>query len=430
MLSASRLFRTTHASLFFPIFLTSLLSAIVPFFTNLMLASYAQEALAASISTLYAIQIVHLPLVALAMMAQVHVGRCKGAGELYKIGPIIWQFIWFSLLSTLIVVPFGAYFGAQYFTDTMQKEQALPYYLFLLSCNFLYPLVTSLASFYLGQGSTSFVVAASSLALGLQLFLSYLLIPHLGIMAVAVSILVAQGSLAVTLFSGFIGPKTRALYETNSWKFQPKLFWQVTKEGYLRASNRLITLVAWAVAASCVLVQGGEYVLLLCLGATLYALLASFSDAMGQTHAIIVSEVLGRKEYDQVPKTLVSATVLTAILIALMAMPIIIYKESIVTFLFPAVNLLPQVAENLLYGVLLSVSFLLMNAVAQSCLWAYKDGLFLLVAGLYNCIAYFVPIYIACTWFEIGAEHIWFVIGLANFLSFLLPAWRVKELMY
>src|SRR5690348_609757 len=100
------------------------------------------------------------------------------------------------------------------------------------------------------------------LALGLQLGLSYILIRLVGIMGVGVSILLAQGSLALALFCGFLLRERRVRYQTDAWHFQPKLFWHVTKKGYMRASNRLITLVAWAIAAQVILVKGGEYVVL------------------------------------------------------------------------------------------------------------------------------------------------------------------------
>jgi len=421
--------KNTHAALFFPILTTSFLNALIPFITNVLLAHHAQEALKASVSTLYAIQIFHLPTVALALMAQVHVGRSVGEKKYCNIGPIIWQFIWFSLLSTIIVVPIGVILGRYYFSAIEGKELASPYYLFLLCGNFLYPLVASLSAYYLGRGHVRLVVISSLVAQGMQLLLSHLLIPTISIMAVAFSVLIAQGILCIVLFFGFLRPKKRSYYQTDNWKFRPKLFWFLTKEGYFRASGRLITLVAWAVAAQVVLAKGSQYAFLLCIGGTFYALFASFSDAMGQTQSIIVSRVLGTGDNHFVYKSLHGAFFFALASIAFMAVVLILFSDHLVCLFFPDADLSAEVTQKLLAGVWLSVSFLLINAIAQAFLWAFKEGLILFIFGLYNWIAYFLPLYIACTWLNITPDSVWLYIGLANFLSMLFPVMRVKKML-
>jgi MATE family multidrug resistance protein len=199
--------------LFFPIFVTTLSSCLVPFVERLLLARLDIHTVEASITATYAYQVFQVPSMALAMMAQVSVGHWTGAQNLKMIGPCIWQFLWFSVLSTSLIVPLGMLYGSFYFSDSGLKTTTWSYYIFLLSMNFLYPMGTTLSSFYLGQGKTLFILIATLSAQGIQLLLSFLLIfgygglPSCGLMGIAWSFLFAQGGFCVILVEKSDGAK-------------------------------------------------------------------------------------------------------------------------------------------------------------------------------------------------------------------------------
>ena len=145
------------------------------------------------------------------MMAQVFVGRWLGAQEWKAIGPGIWQFIWFSVLSMFITVPCQLIYGKFYFHGTGLEEVVLPYFYLLVGINFLYPLGSTLACFYLGQGKTRLVLWVTISSQVGKLLFAYLLIfgwggwiPSLGLLGGAVSTLVAQGGFCLALLGVFL----------------------------------------------------------------------------------------------------------------------------------------------------------------------------------------------------------------------------------
>ncbi|MFS8564121.1 MAG: hypothetical protein LVR00_07345 [Rhabdochlamydiaceae bacterium] len=143
---------------------------------KLFLARISKEVMEVAVNAAYVAQIFQAPCVALAMMAQVYVGRWIGAQNYKSVGPGIWQFIWFSILSMCIVFPIGWICSDLYFRDTALSGVGVPYARFLMAINFLYPLGAALSCFYLGQGKTLLIVIATISSQLVKLLFAYLLI--------------------------------------------------------------------------------------------------------------------------------------------------------------------------------------------------------------------------------------------------------------
>lgn len=121
---------------------------LFPTVEKVLLATLSKEDMEASLSAYYAVQIFQLSFVSLAMMAQVFVGNWYGEKKLSRIGPAIWQFIWFSIISLAITLPFGYLYGKFYFKGTVIEAIVLPYYYSLLAMSFLFPLGGALTCFF------------------------------------------------------------------------------------------------------------------------------------------------------------------------------------------------------------------------------------------------------------------------------------------
>src|SRR6266850_337105 len=101
--------------LFFPILLMTFSTCLILFVEKLLLARLSTEAMEIAVTSAYACQVFQAPCVALAMMAQVFVGRWHGAAQLKAIGAGVWQFIWFACLSLLVTIPLSLIYGKFYF---------------------------------------------------------------------------------------------------------------------------------------------------------------------------------------------------------------------------------------------------------------------------------------------------------------------------
>lgn len=421
-------------SLFFPALLMSFSSYFALFVEKIFLGRFSTEAMEIAISANYACMIFQAPCTALAMMAQVFIGRWYGANEQQKIGSGIWQFIWFSLLSIIIVVPLGILYGKFYFQSTPIEQYGLPYFHSLLFINFLFPLGITLSSFYLGQRKTKLILCASVIFQTIKVMLAYLLIfgcrgwfSGLGLMGGVISTGVAQGAYCIFLLSCFISGKNATLYQSRNWYFQPKLFWECIRPGLLRAINRVLNFGSWAAISYLMTSKGNDYLLFLSIGGALFIFLPFLSDAISLTQTTIVSQIVGSKNHLFLKSAFRSGLTLVTIMILITSIPLLACPIPVFHFLFPKIVLDPSVIRMLFFGVWLCFVFLVMGSLPMGYILAFKDMNFSVGMGFFNWINGFLLIYLTIQIFQAKAISFWFVLSVMHLTTAILYWMRMKK---
>lgn len=420
--------------LFFPLLMTTFWNYFFAFIEQLFLARLSIEAMEAALNASYAYQIFQGPCIVLAMMAQVSVGRWYGAKDWAAIGPGTWQFIWFSFLSMLITVPCSLIYGNFYFHGIYLKQTALPYFYFFVSMNFLFPLGTALSCFYLGQGKTRLVL---SVTLGTQIIrigLAYLLIfgwskwiPSVGILGGAVSTLIAQGGFCLLLFGFFLSPKYANIYQTKAWGFHPKLFWECIYPGGLRALGSILNRGSWASIAHLMTVKGGNYLLILSLGGTLFLFLPFLATALCQAQTTVVSQILGARDYPLLEKAFRSGALLVGAICIIVFIPLGLFPSMTFHLLFSEISLDEVTIRKVFFGIWLCFVFITFSYVPFSYILAFKNTLFAFLMGSATWLHSFI-LYLAIEKLEIPADQFWLVLSLMHAAFTLLYLWRMKLL--
>lgn len=415
-------------SLFFPALLMSFSSYFALFVEKIFLGRFSTEAMEISISANYACMIFQAPCTALSMMAQVFIGRWYGAQEQQKIGPGIWQFIWFSLLSMFIVVPLGILYGKWYFHGTPIEQNGLPYFYSLLVINFLFPLGITLASFYLGQRKTKLILFASVIFQTIKVILAYLLIfSGLGLMGGVISTGIAQGAYCIFLLSCFMAPKNSHMYQSRNWHFNPKLFWECIRPGFMRAINRVLNFGSWAAISYIMTAKGGDYLLYLSIGGALFIFLPFLSDAICLSQTTIVSQIVGAKQYPSLKSAFRSGLTLVSLMIAITSIPLLACPIPVFHFLFPKIVLDPSVVRTLFLGVWLSFVCFVSGSVPIGYILAFKDMKFSMGMGVFNWMNGFLLIYLTIKVFEAKAISFWFILSLMHLTTAILYWMRMKK---
>lgn len=422
--------------LFFFISLITFSNCLFLFVEKLLLASFSTEAMEAAVNAAYVCQIFQAPCVALVLMAQVFVGRYRGSQDLTAIGPAIWQFIWFSILSMIITVPLSLLYGEFYFASTSVEKIVFPYFYFLVSINFLYPLGAALSCFYVGQGKTRLVLFATLGSQIVKLILAYLLIfgwenwiPAWGLLGGALSTAIAQGCFCLLLLTIFLKGKNSSIFNTNGWRFQPKLFWSCVQPGLLRASNRILSFTSWAAIAHLMSAKGGDYILILSIGGTLFIFLPFIGDALCQAVTTTVAQILGSGRNDYLKKAFISGTFLSLIMIGLLCIPLILFPIEIFHHLFPKVDLNEKIIRHIFGGVWLSFAFYTWGFVPISYILAFKDMNFSFFVGAFNWINGFLLMYIAIQLWGIESYNFWTVLSIMHATTALLYLYRTHQLI-
>src|SRR5579883_1321387 len=111
-----------------PIFLILFSISALGFLERIWFSRLSTTVLEASLNAAYVLRLFQLPCIALVMMGQAFVGYYFGTQEKRAIGPCIWQFVWFSLLITLLVVPLSFLVHRLYFKGTEIEEAATSYF--------------------------------------------------------------------------------------------------------------------------------------------------------------------------------------------------------------------------------------------------------------------------------------------------------------
>jgi len=421
--------------LFFPLVAVSFSNCLFLLVEKLFLAHLSKIDFEAAVNAVYAWQIFQGSCLALAMTAQVYVGRWWGANDEKSIGPGIWQFIWFSFFSILITVPMGCLFGYFYFKGTEIEGVVLPYYYFLLVINFLFPLAVCLASFYIGQGKTRLVLWSTLAAQVTKIGLAYILIlgwsswiPSMGLMGGAISTLIAQGGLCVVLFAVFLNSKHALVYDTRNWHFKPRLFWNCIYPGLSRASCRMLTFLSWAAIAHLMSVKGGDYLLFVSIGGSLFLFVSFLSDALCQAQTTIASQILGAGQYDLLRRAFRSGLILVLITTGITAIPFLVFPTVTFSYLFTGMHLDEATIRKVFFGVWLSFAFFNYVFLPISHVLAFKDAKFFFFMGVMNWFNGFLLMYVAIVKFNIAADQFWLVLSLMHATTALLYYCRMRWL--
>lgn len=415
-------------SLFFPALLMSFSSYFALFIEKIFLGRFSTEAMEISISANYACMIFQAPCTALAMMAQVFIGRWYGAQEKQKIGPGIWQFIWFSLLSMFVMVPLGMLYGKFYFHGTPIEQCGLPYFYSLLFINFLFPLGITLSSFYLGQRKTKLILLASFVCQTIKVALAYFLIFNgLGVMGGLISTAISQGIFCVFILSCFLHSRNHKLYQSRNWSFKPKLFWECIRHGFMRSITCILNFGSWSAISYVMTARGGDYLLYLSIGGALFIFLPFLSDAICLSQTTIVSQLVGAKKYLCLKSAFRSGLTLVSLMIAITSIPLLVCPIPVFHFLFPKIALDPSVVRTLFLGVWLSFVCFVSGSVPIGYILAFKDMKFSMGMGLFNWINGFLLIYVTIQILQAQAISFWFILSVMHLTTAILYSLRMQR---
>ncbi len=421
--------------LFCPLLLVTFTNGLFLLVEKLFLAQVSNQAIQVAVNVAYVCNISQGACLALVMMAQVAVGRWFGQEAHQKIGPGIWQYLWFSFLSPLLTVPVTLFLADFYFQDAPLKELARPYLHFMIGMNFLHPLGGALACFFSGRGETRLLLFTAIGSQALKIGVSYLLVfgkwglPALGLLGGAWGTLIAHGGFCIFLFSVFINKKNRLRFDTSQWKFRWELFKECIYPGFLRALNRVITFSCWALTARLMVVRGDDYALALSLGGALFFLLPCLVDALSQAQITIISQYIGAKRYYAL-RTVTRSGYLVALIICLFtAFPFLAFPEYTFESLFPMLTIDPLFVRQLFFGVFCSFSWMIIGSISLSPILAFRDMNFSLFMGAFSWINNYLLMLFFLEIVHIPASQFWLTLSLAHASTALLYHLRANQLI-
>jgi MATE family multidrug resistance protein len=218
----------------YPLILGHMSFTLQTFVDRLFLTWYSPEAVAGAVTSLFTVWVLISLFLGTGEYLTTFVAQYLGAGLKERIGPAIWQGIYFSAAAGVLVaslVPFvGAVFAAaQHAPEVMTSEIA--YARVLMLGAFPTILMATLSTFFAGRGNTKVVLAVNVLATIVNVVLDYLWIfghggfPRSGVEGAAWATAVSQVVGAVVYLAMILRIAHRREFRTLSgWRFEPRLF--------------------------------------------------------------------------------------------------------------------------------------------------------------------------------------------------------------
>lgn len=385
------------------------------------------DAVHASLNANYLATIFQSPCVAIGAMAQVFVGLYQGSGENKRIGPCVWQLVWFSFLSFLVTLPLSFLASLWFFKGTSIENMGTQYFTVLAFSNFLFPLCAALSSFYLGRGKTALVTSFMLGSYILNLLLSWCLIfgikgilPPLGAQGAALGKCISLGLLCLIFFCCFLTKKNRKIYNTQLWQFSYPALWKYMSPGIVRAFGYLSSKACWIAISYIVIKKGGKYLDALTIGGTVISFLVFIATGIYKSILTIASNLIGAEKNAETWKLCNSFIIYSLVTSALLTIPLLFFPNSLLYFFdASAREIFRQTFKDINLWIWLYMLALTIQTSFCALLVAQRDLKF-----QFYCYLFLWPISLLPVYFGIGQNHwqadkLWMIMIFEN-LAFML----------
>ncbi len=421
--------------LFLPLLFFVLGTSLTAYIERIFLAQYSEVALAGSLNGFALSRVFQLSSLAVAVGGQSFVGLFHGSNQPRLIGPCVWQLIWFSLASILIVTPAGFFLEHLLYHDTLLAQEEGMYFSLLCWFNFLFPLVGALSAFFIGRGKTLLVMFLTLGSCVLNIGLDYLFIfgnsyiEPMGSFGASLGKVLSIGFICLILGWSFLKSSNHEIFGTRNWSFQPLLFFQYIKPGLLRGLGIIFCFGDWVVVSRTVTLISEAHRMVYSIGVTIFFFFIFFADALLQAMLTLASTYIGQKQNDEVWKVVYYGLISMAVYSLILCIPFFIFPE-ILTFCFKATSFENEMLE-VMHSILPSLWLALVSygviAIPLSLIVASRDTVYLFWVNAFIWVLSSLPIYLLMVVFGIGADKFWFLIFSINTIMAIIHFRRISK---
>ena len=245
------------ALLAYPLILGHLSFTVQTFVDRIFLTWYSPDAVAGAVTGLFAVWSVMALFTGTGEYLTTFVAQYLGARRNERIGPALWQGLYFSLGAGLLVAALAPLAGPAF--DLAGHAPALrryevEYARTLLLGAFPVILMATLSTFFAGRGQTQAVLRVNVLATAANVVLDYLLIfgnagfPEMGVTGAALATVLSQAAGSLVYLVVIFKPEYRRAYRTLAgWRPEPGLVLRLVRFGMPTGLQYSLETLAFAV---------------------------------------------------------------------------------------------------------------------------------------------------------------------------------------
>jgi MATE family multidrug resistance protein len=430
------------ATVCFPLVMSMAAITVMEFTDRVFLSNYSMDAIAAATPAGIAALLPMAFFGGVAGYVSVFIAQYCGAGAYERVGPALWQGIYFGLVSGFVTAIFSSLIAQPLFVfaahapDIRNLEEI--YFKILCRGSVFYMVNQALSGFFAGRGITRPVMMINAMGMAFNIPLDYALIygawgfPELGISGAAIAT-VASWGLITLLFSIFIFTReNHGRFHVGRRVFDSIIFFRLMRFGVPGALQFSIDIFAFAFFVFMVGRIGKNELAITNIVIAINSL--SFMPAIGFSYGIstLVGQALGRSKPDEARCAVWSALHILLIYTLVMDLVFIFAPGAVLTLFIPSGQAAGDYAAVMDTGIILLrivAVYICMDALYMTFSGALKgagDTKFIMCSiGLVSLFVMILPIYIGLKFFQLGIFYAWICV-----LLFIASLFMVSSVRY
>jgi len=375
----------------------------------------------------------------------VFIAQYVGAGQLDRIGAMLCQGIYFTLISGIILLFIALFLAEPIYTlaghtPEIRKLEIL-YFPILCGGGVFYVADQTLSSFFSGRGLTRPVMIVNIIGMLINIPLDYALIygwsffPELGIAGAGIATITSSGSITLILILLILTHKHEDRFKIKSnRRFEFDLFKRLLRYGVPGSMQLCLDILAFVIFIMLIGRLGIAELAATNIALSISAIAFMPSYGTSQGIGVLVGQSLGRKQPQQGRYATVSAIHLLLLYILIVDLLFIFCPQIIVDIFVPedmAADNYRPVIEKAVTIMRIMACYLLLDALYMAFAGALKgagDTRYLMFAILGASIfCFLLPLYIGIEIFEMGVYFAWGCVLNFVFSLFLLTGFRYRQ---
>lgn len=425
--------------LIYPMILTSMSMSLMMFADRIILAMYSTKAMTAAACAGTIVFTISVSLIGITGITEVFIGQHNGAQEYKRVGEVVWQMLWFSLMSLFLCLPL-AHYGAAYLVADPYDNLGVPYFQWLMYFTPLVPGSVALASFFVGLGMPRVVTLVTVISNLLNVGLDFGLIlgidgyiAPLGTKGAAIATNISKGFEVLVLGALFLRKKYHLKYNTRDFRLRLKPLWACLKIGTPSSVSHVLEISAWAVQMHLMARVSEVHVTVLAVGQTIFMLFLFITDGQCKGIGALASNYMGSNQQGVIPKIFAASIKIHFLFMGALLIVFCLFNKELVDALLEG-DYPPRVMETIIYYSRMSLIFVAgflifdgINWIIIGILTASGDTKFVMACnGLNSWFLGILPLMLVVTYFDPSPLAAWSTNLLYAGGCFLTLLWRYK----
>lgn len=428
-----------------PLVLSLSATTLMEFTDRVFLANYSIDAISAALPAGISSYLFIAFFGGVGGYAGVFIAQYTGRGNSHKIGSVLWQGIYFTLASGLILWLLAVFATEPIFllaghTESVRQLEEL-YFSILCKGSVLHVAMVTLATFFTGRGLTRPVMVITFLGVFINIPLDYGLIfghwglPQLGIRGAAIATVAAWAvNVLCLVLLIFTDKHDRCFSVCSAYKFDRQIFFRLMRFGIPGSLQFTMDILAFTLFILLVGRIGTAELAATNIVLSINALAFMPSMGVSQGMSILVGQALGRKNPALAASYVASGCRLLIAYILLIDLTFLFAPDWVLApFMASGQGTASQQLVNIYAKSLLKIvcAYLFFDAlymVFSGALRGAGDTRFMMLAiGIVSPICLVLPVYIGIRYFEISVTAAWLWVLIFVTVLFLLSALRYRQ---